>query len=152
MGYYMRYLFEGEAAVDLRSLEASIGEAGYTFDRWENDDSSVEIHYQGEVLAELELEHLESGGEDEEIQELIEDVESIKGLFKGKSKKRVLAFLRQVQVRLVVRVLWGGRDGDETLDRLDPIWRWLMSNYSGLLQADDQGYFDRNRKLILESG
>lgn len=80
---------------------------------------------------------------------MIEEVELVKGWFVKKPRERVLAFLRQVHVRLVVRVLWGGRGGNETLDRLDPLWEWLMVNYKGLLQADDEGFYE-GRKLILK--
>lgn len=149
MGYYMRYLFEGEPEVKLDALEAALREidAGYSFVDWENDGRSAEIRYKDEVYGAFDLEYLDSQ-EDEEIQESIEKVELVSGWFIKKPKQRVLAFLRQVRVRLVVRVLWGGRKGNETLDKLDPIWRWLMENYQGLLQADDEGYYE-GRKLIL---
>ena len=56
-----------------------------------------------------------AGGEfDEEIQEMIEAVELVKGWFVKKSKERVLAFLKQVKVRIVVQVLDGGREIEET--------------------------------------
>ena len=43
----------------------------------------------------------------------------------------------------------GGREGNETLNRLDPIWEWLMANYKGLPYAEGEGYYE-GRKLILK--
>lgn len=151
MGYYMRYLFEGQPDVGLDALEAALKEidGGYAFVDWENDRRSAEIRYRDGVYGAFDLEYIEGDGEDEEIQEMIEEVESVTGLFTKKPKQRVLEFLRQVRVRLVVRVLWGGREGNETLDRLNPVWQWLMANYKGLLQADDEGCYE-GRKLILK--
>ena len=149
MGYYMRYLFEGEPEVQLDALEAALKkiDGGYAFVDWANDGRSAEIRYNDEVYGAFDLEMIEDG--DEEIQEMIEEVESAKGWFVKKPKERVLAFLRQVRVRLVVRVLWGGREGNETLDRLDPIWEWLMANYKGLLYADGEGFYE-GKKLRLK--
>ena len=151
MGYYMRYLFEGEPEVRLDALEAAIKEIdeGYAFVDWENDGRSAEIRYKDEVYGAFDLEYIKGDGADDETQEMIEEVEAVTGWFIKKPKERVLTFLQQVKVRLVVRVLWGGREGNETLDRLDPIWEWLMANYKGLLQADDEGFYE-GRKMILK--
>ena len=166
MGYYMQYLFEEEPEVRLDSLEGALKEIDdkYAFVDWDNDGRSAEIRYDGEVYGAFDLETIGeiknplppsgysplAGGElDEEIQELIEEVEAVKGWFVKKPKDRVLAFLRQVRVRLVVRVLWGGREAEETLAKLDPIWEWLMANHKGLLYAEGEGYYE-GRKLILK--
>ena len=151
MSYYMRCFFEGQPEVKLDALEAALKkiDAGYAFVDWENDGRSAEIRYNDEVCGAFDLEMIED--EDEEMQEMIEEVESVKGWFVKKPKERVLAFLRQVRVRLVVRVLWGGREGNETLERLDPIWEWLMANYKGLLYAEGEGFYE-GKKLILKVG
>jgi len=80
---------------------------------------------------------------------MIEAVELVKGWFVKKSKERVLAFLKQVKVRIVVQVLDGGREIEETFQKIDPIWEWLMENYKGLLYADGEGFYE-GKKLILK--
>ena len=81
---------------------------------------------------------------------MIEDVESVKGWFVRKPKQRVLAFLKQIKVRIVVQVLWGGREGEDTLEKLDPLWEWLMTNYKGLLYVDGEGFYE-GKMLILKA-
>ncbi len=48
----------------------------------------------------------------------------------------------------VIRVLWQGREAEETLDKIVPLWDWLFENYSGLLQADGEGYYDKEQKIL----
>jgi len=61
----------------------------------------------------------------------------------------VLAILKDAECICCVRVLFGGRESEATLLRIDPIWNWFFKNRSGLMQADAEGYYDRSG-LVLE--
>ncbi len=151
MGYYMRYLFEGEQKVTLEEIEAVLKKIDdqYAFLGWVNNKNGAEIQYQKAAYGTIELERFEGEASDKEIQETIEKVELIKGWFTRAAKSHVIRFLKQVRVRIVVRVLWGGRETEETLGKLDPLWEWLTAKYAGLLQVDGEGFYDK-RKLILK--
>ncbi len=63
-----------------------------------------------------------------------------------------MAFLRDSKSTVAVRVLWGGRATvEETLRPLDALWEALFEELGGLLQADDDGYYD-HEGMILEVG
>ena len=52
------------------------------------------------------------------------------------------AWVTSIQVGAVaVRVLDQGREPEETLAKLDPLWQWLLANREGLLQAEGEGYY-----------
>ena len=153
MGYYMRYLFEGEPDIRLEAIESVLKETdqNYSFADWENDNTCAEVRYQGDVYAAISLEFLGDNKPDEEIEEMIEAVELTKGWLIKKARKRILGFLKQVKLRIIVQVLWGGREGEDTLARLDPLWEWLMANHKGLLYVDDEGFYE-GKKLIFKVG
>jgi hypothetical protein len=151
MGYYMRYLFEGQPVVRLEDIETALKKVDedYVLTYWEDDHSHAEITYQGQVYGVMGLEFLTEDGLDEEIEEMVEKVELVKGLFVKKPKERVLEFLKQVKVRVIVQVLDGGRTIEQTFSKIDPVWEWLMANYKGLLHADGEGFYE-GKKLILK--
>ena len=49
---------------------------------------------------------------------------------------------------IAVRVLWQGREPEPTLEKLDALWNWLLSNRTGLMQADDEGYYDSSGLIL----
>ena len=61
----------------------------------------------------------------------------------------MLTALERGTAIVAVRVLWRGREPDETLDMLSPLWEWLFANRTGILQADDEGWY-HGPDLILE--
>ncbi len=69
---------------------------------------------------------------DEEIEELTEEVQEKR----SRNKKRVAEVLQQAKAIVAVRVLSQGRDEEETMEKLVPLWEWLFVNRTGLLQAD----------------
>lgn len=141
MSYYMRFITtdseETTPVVLHRALQKadsrySIAESGEIM---LGDDvfGVVEVNLPGEELFEEEI---------EELKEFVEDV-------RGGRKKDVLKTLDAAKAIVAVQVLFGGRETDEVLEKLDPLWEWLMSNRKGLLQADGEGYYDQTG-LILE--
>jgi hypothetical protein len=67
----------------------------------------------------------------------------------GKGRKRVEKVLKTAKRTIAVQVLSQGRESEETLSGIDPLWRWLFLTRKGLLHADGEGYYDED-DLILE--
>jgi len=67
----------------------------------------------------------------------------------GAAQSPVPAVLNAASALLAVQVLWGSGDAESTLQRLDPIWTWLFQHRSGLMQADGEGYYDREGLVLV---
>lgn len=97
-----------------------------------------------DVLAEIEINCSSDQLFDEEIEELTEEVQEKR----SRNKKRVAEVLQQAKAIVAVRVLSQGRDEEETMEKLVPLWEWLFVNRTGLLQADADGYYDQTRRIL----
>ena len=140
MGYYMRFISIDdteitrsvlEQVLQQRDLRYSITEAG---EIKHGDDiyGLVEINLLGEELFE------------EELLELKEDVEDVR----GKRQSDVLKTLDEAKAIVAVQVLWQGRETEPTLQKLDPMWEWLLTHRKGLQQADGEGYYDHSGHIL----
>lgn len=140
MGYYMRYIVTDDQPLLLSDIESGLKSVDPDYAI--TDD---ELHHGSELYGEIEINP--RGGElcDEELGELEEFAKDSE----GENKQRVIDALRGAKAILALRVLWQGRDPEPSLEKLDPLWEWLLSNRQGLMQADDEGYYDATG-LILE--
>lgn len=148
MGYYMRFIVADEQDVSLSVLEAALKEtdAAYLIERDEASDSEGVLKHKGDVYGEVAVNRAGDGIFDEEIEELREFVNEVKG-----EKSEVLSVLAQAKAIVAVRVLWQGRESEETLEKIDSLWQWLLAHRKGLMQADGEGYYG-STGLILEVG
>ena len=92
----------------------------------------VEVNRPGDGLFEEEI---------GELKEFVEDV-------RGKRKADVLKTLSEARAIVAVQVLFGDRQVEATLHKFLPLWEWLISNRKGLLQADDEGYYDQTGRIL----
>src|SRR5262245_8436309 len=77
----------------------------------------------------------------ERLKEFVEDV-------RGKRKADVLKTLEEASAIIAVQVLFQDRQTEATLQKLLPHWEWLLSHRKGLVQADDEGYFDQSGRIL----
>jgi len=147
VGYYMRFISVDEREISLSILESALKQksAAYLIERDEESDASGVLTYDGDVYGEIEVNHAGDEIFEEEIEELRGDVEEALGA----RKPEVLNVLRRAKVIVAVRVLWQGRESEETLEKIDPLWEWLFANREGLQQAGGEGYYDA-AGLVLE--
>ena len=140
LGYYMRFIAADEQDVSLGVLAAALKErdAAYLIERDEASDNEGLLTYKGDVYGEIEVNRAGDGIFDEEIAELREFVDEVE----GGNKSEVLGILDRAKAIVAVRVLWQGRESDETLEKIDPLWQWLLAHRKGLMQADGEGYYD----------
>lgn len=139
MGYYMRYIDTDESPLSLDDLGAALTavDAAYSItngDLLHGDDlhGQIEINRRGSELCDEEL---------GELQDFAEDAD-------GENKPRVMDTLTNATAIVAVRVLWQGREPQPTLKKLDPLWQWLLANRSRLMQADDEGYYDKSGLIL----
>lgn len=143
----MRFIVADEQGVSLRELEAALKQTdvAYLIERDEDSDDEGVLTYKGEVYGQIEVNRSGEGIFDGEIEELREFVEEVE----GEKKSEVLSVLGEAKAIVAVRVLWQGRESEETLEKIDPLWQWLLAHRKGLMQAEGEGYYDASG-LILE--
>jgi len=140
MGYYMRFIVtdprgvtESEIADGLRALGSAmtLNEDGDL----ETDDSvcgQIDLNRPGDGLFEDEL---------AEFKEAIEDQPE------GDNKARVRECLKHATAIVAVQVL---SPIEESVEALEPLWTWLFDNREGLMQADAEGFYDREGLILPE--
>jgi hypothetical protein len=145
MGYYMRYITTSEQAITLAGIAAALQalDPAYTLQGEQVDDRADLLH--GETFCgALEINR---AGEDifeddrREFREMI-------GAGETEAERRVLDTLANAKTIVAVEVSWQGTDSDAALARLDPLWDWLFAHYPGVLQADNEGFYDADDLIV----
>ncbi|MCI0665735.1 MAG: hypothetical protein L0220_32160 [Acidobacteria bacterium] len=142
MGYYMRFISIDKEDISLSVLESALRLSDTDY-RINNDG---DILYKGEIYGQLEVNRPGDSLYGDEIEELKEFIEEARGA--KKKKQRVLAVLDNSSAIVAVGVLWQELTAEETLERLEPLWDWLLANRKGLIQADDEGYYDATGLIL----
>ncbi|MCA9607780.1 MAG: hypothetical protein KC619_19360 [Myxococcales bacterium] len=140
MGYYLRFITSDDAELGLETIEAALKSVDPKYEirlGGNAQGSAGDLLFDGDLYGEIEI---NGAGEElfnEEMGELAESAEDGDG-----DTRRVLDLLASAKQEVVVRVLWQGRQSEETLAKIDPLWEWLFVHYQGLLQADAEGWYD----------
>ena len=140
MSYYMRFITTDTAETTPSILEQALKETDSEY----SIADSGELKHGDDVYAVVEVNRPGDSLFAEEIGELREFVEAVR----GKRKADVLRTLDNAKAIVAVQVLFGGRESEATLEKLDPLWEWLMSHRKGLLQADGEGYYDQTGPIL----
>jgi hypothetical protein len=61
--------------------------------------------------------------------------------------EQVKAILNNAQAVLEIKVVWQGRQPEDTLQRIDPIWSWLFCHRSGAVY-DVDGWHNKEGRII----
>jgi len=136
----MRFITTDSAETTPSILEQALKETDSQYSITE----SGELKHGDDVYGVVEVNRPGDGLFEEEIGELKEFVEDVR----GKRKPDVLKSLDEAKAIIAVQVLFGDRQAEVTLQKLDPLWEWLISNRKGLLQADDEGYYDQSGRIL----
>jgi hypothetical protein len=147
MSYHIRFIFDDDRNVSLSELESALKDIdeSYKLDRDKGDETEAILMFGDEEYGQVFMNLPNDGLFDEEIAELIKFIEDTE----GENKQKVLNTLQNSKQLLCIRVLDQGRESEETLIKIDPIWKWCFENRKGLMQADLEGYYDASG-LILE--
>ena len=148
MGYYMRFILTGEDETRLRDLEAGLKKVDGSYQITNVEllpYESGELRHGDALLGEVEINR---PADPEELDELREEVEESGA--STEEQQAVLSVVNQATSIIAVRVLRQGRNSEEVLEEIDPLWDWLFANRKGLLHADADGFYDASG-LILEA-
>jgi hypothetical protein len=151
MGYYMRFLDTSEKPLAIDEIEGAMRNVDPAY-RLEAPESArmipqADLNLGDGLYAEIEINQPGDGLFEDEIAEMLEFLEDAE----GKGRKRVEVVLKGARRIVSVRVLGQGRQTEETLAGIDPLWKWLFSTRDGLLQADGEGYYDADDLILEES-
>lgn len=150
MGYYIRFVFDDEVRptlADIGSLLRDV-DAAYAVTQADAlpDDPPGSVYANitlgEELIGALELRDVLDPGGDDDIQGLIEEIEDID------DDDAVTSTLWNATGLLSVQVLWEGDDHSDSLRKLNPLWSALLSKYSGVLQADEEGYYGVDGEIL----
>lgn len=148
MPYRMRFFDTSDEALSIKGIEVALKreDPAYHLEVFEDSERPLaDMYFGGGVYAQIELNQPGDGLFDEEIQEMLEFIIDAE----GKGRKQVEQVLKAAKRIIAVQVLSQGRQSEETLAVIDPLWQWLFHTRKGLLHADGEGYYDEN-DLILE--
>ncbi len=147
MGYYMRYITTDARPVTLDALERALKEVdqGYAIARTAFDDTTGDLSFREGLCGVVEINIPGDDLFEEDITELRELVAGSHGA----AEHRVLDTLNNAKAIIAVEAIWQGSDSEATLASIDLLWLWLFEHFPGLLQADNDGFYDQNG-LILE--
>lgn len=143
MSYQLRFLITDSGPLDLDDLTAALKAVNRKY-RLDLEDGTGELRLGSEVVGQLRL----ATPDDETFEDELAMLEEAASEGTGKGEARVADALATVQTILAVEVP-GKVHGREALESLDPLWDYLFNNREGLLQADNEGYYDEDG-LIFE--
>lgn len=144
MAFYVRYYLTDETDLTLDQLESGLQEFDPSYAIPHEEDAG-ELHYAGETYAEIEINRPGDTVFDEEIEETIEDVETQS----GPRAQYVIETLRETTRTVALRILYQGREAEQTLTKIDPLLVWLMMNREGMLHVDGEGFYE-GEELVFE--
>ncbi|MCB9451219.1 MAG: hypothetical protein H6672_07250 [Anaerolineaceae bacterium] len=142
MGYFMRYITTSEAAITLPIIASALTPA-YTL-HYEQVDDIADLLLGETFCGTLEINR---AGEDifeddrHEFREMVGDGAT-------EAERRVLAVLENACAIIAAEVFWEDTDSEAVLARIDPLWNWLFAHYPGLLQADNEGFYDASGLIV----
>jgi hypothetical protein len=136
MAHYMRYIATDTREITLELLETAL-QAVDPFYHLECEANFAKFMYGDATYGRMSV----SRPGDEEFAEEIQDLRAaLKDIPYAESKaaRKVFKF---AETLVVLQVIWESRDDESTLERIQPLWRWLLENRVGLLQVDNAGYY-----------
>ncbi len=146
MGYYMRYITTDAAPITLAAIEKALQEidADYSIINTELGDLGDLMH-QEMLCGQIEINRADDDIFEDDCQELKELVQGID----DPNEQTVLDTLEKARAIIAVEAIWDESDSETVLEKIDLLWDWLFATHTGLLQADNDGFYDQDG-LILE--
>jgi len=147
MGYYMRYIATDTDAISLDVLETALRQINpaYAIKPDSQIDNLGDLFYGDVRLAQVEI----NVPGDDIFEDDINEFRDLVGATDEPGGTQVLDALGAATCMIAVEAFWEGENSEGTLAKLDPLWDWLFANYTGISQADSEGFYDAHG-LILE--
>lgn len=143
MSYYMRFIITEAVPLDLPAVDAVLKSVDSAFAVRIDPmvPESGDLLYGDTAYAIVEVNQPGDDIFEEDIDELKEAV----SFHDNPRKAEVLAVLDSAQRMIALEIL---EAGDENLVALEPFWDALFARYKGLLQVDEEGFFDREGRVL----
>lgn len=143
MSYYMRFMLTDGTPPSLPEIEAALkaADAEFTVLRDSVDDDVGDLYHGEALYAEIELNHRGDPLCDEDIDDFVEEL----GKQDDPNREIALDVLNRATGMVVVHVL---RAGHENADALNILWDWLFATRQGLLQVDEEGFFNQQTRIV----
>lgn len=145
MTYCMRYLGSEDKEINLGIIEAALKSFDTRYQVEIVDGEQGRLFLGKQQYADLTIHRRGNASAEAETQKLLPHVEAQA----GEVAELVASLLKYAPFILVMDMVWEDRGPDETLEKLDPLIDWLLEQVPGLLQADDEGYYDAEG-IVLE--
>ncbi len=149
MGYYMRYFSTDEQEITIYLLESALKQFdpqyaitnGHLPPRGFGD-----LMYGNEIYGQIEVNRVG----DRLFQEELDEFKEFLNGNRSRGAKTVLQVLNNAKTTVAIQVLWQDRTVAQTLNRIDPLYKWLFANRKGLLQVDGEGYYNGSKLILKE--
>ena len=139
----MRYIVTDERSVGRDEISSALATASSPCTLRE-DDGAIVLALDDDAVAVIEVNVCGDELFEEERDEFLELIEECR----GRGRRKVVKAFRDASAIVAIQILFGERDVEEVLELVDPLLDWLVSNRTGLLQVDGEGFYE-GRKLIL---
>lgn len=145
MGDFIRFLVTSDCTVDLSMLEAIFKALDDRFSlHVEVAEPNIgELLYQSEGMGEIEINRPGDVVFDEDTEELIDRLDELEFAQKAIITQKIHAAKLMVAMQLT-------EAGHEAYDRIDPLWDSLFDHCEGLLQIDEEGFYDQTGLITPE--
>jgi hypothetical protein len=138
----MRYISTDERPIDMGMLREVMRGAHPDF----RINSNGLLTFHSAAIADIEINMPADDIFGEEIEQLAA-VAHGHGHGTGPNLTLVSGCLRAARTIVAVQVLFEDLD-EQSLDALQPLWKWLFDNRKGLLQADGEGFWRESTLLL----
>lgn len=142
MSYFMRYLYTGTSA-NLEQIEAALHDIDPQF-RIQFDPSdheSGDLYYDEQVFGEIAF----NREGDEVFTEDIDELRELIAPIEDPLTPLIQSVLDNAQSLVALRVLEAGHNNPDILEQL---WDWLFDHHPGVLQVDEEGFYDAERLIL----
>ncbi len=143
MGDFIRYILTGENDLTLDLIEAGLKAVDDAFSLFRDPatTNSADVLHGSEVMGEIEV----NRPADQEFQEDIEDLRDELADVDDPVKAEILRIFDQATGMIAFQLV---ESGHEHYGVIDPFWDWLFDHYPGLLQIDEEGYYNASEQLL----
>ena len=143
MSYFMRFILTDGTPPTLEIIAEALRavDTSFTVTQFSDDSESGDLYYGDDLYAEIEINLRGDPLCDEDIEDFVEE------LNKHDDPKSEIALnvLQRATGMVVLHVLRAGHENHLALNQL---WDWLFATRAGLLQVDEEGFFDHDQQIV----
>jgi hypothetical protein len=144
MGDFIRFLASNPCSIDFKLIVELLNNNGAAFSILADvsDPNIGELLHDTDILAEIEI----NADGDEIFEEDISDLMEILDETAFPQKEAIMERLNSAQIMVAIQLTEAGH---EAYDLIDPLWDALLGRCAGILQVDDEGFYDQNGELLV---